>query len=267
MPSAASQSSDLSSDRMEVIAVVVPCYNESERLEPQTFVAWLEEHPRYRFVFVNDGSIDRTEELLLDLQAAHPGRIYAYSLPENGGKAEAVRQGVLHACEALAPDYFAYWDADLATPLQELPGFAATLDTQPHVDIVLGSRVKLLGRRIERRPLRHYLGRIFATAASMTLRLAVYDTQCGAKMFRNTDATRAAFHDPFTTKWVFDVQLLKRYLHRASAGSIVELPLHEWRDVAGSKVKPQDFFVAFFDLLRIARQRRPRILPPGEKSE
>ena len=151
-----------------------------------------------------------------------------------------------------------FWDADLATPLDELPRFAAVLDERPEIELVLGSRVRLLGRRIERRAVRHYLGRVFATGASMTLGLAVYDTQCGAKLFRSTPRLRALLAEPFLTSWVFDVEILARFVRSlrgetrlTAAERIYELPLRRWTDVPGSKVKPWDFVRSGVELLRI----------------
>lgn len=240
----------------DTVAIIIPCYNEAARLDPQRFVKWSGDNPRTVLIFANDGSTDSTGQMLDELAEKDRNRFFAFHLNSNSGKAEAVRQGVLHAFDVCGAAYFGYWDADLATPLDEIPRFIEQLDRQPDINIVLGSRVKLLGRQIERKMLRHYLGRVFATAASMTLGLKVYDTQCGAKMFRRNTATERAFAQQFTTRWVFDVQLLQRYLRNAKADTIVELPLMRWRDVEGSKVKPRDFFVAFFDLVRIATDKK-----------
>ena len=111
---------------------------------------------------------------------------------------------------------------------------------------------------IERRALRHYLWRVFATAASLTLGLRIYDTQCGAKLFRASPPMQALFQDPFATRWLGDVELLARLI-QARRGTalppaeevIYEFPLIEWHDVAGSKVKAWDFATSLYGLARI----------------
>ncbi len=244
---------------MSRTVIVVPCYNEARRLDPDAFAAFVEHHDDVDFTLVNDGSSDNTAVILRALEARHPSRFSVLDLDPNRGKAEAVRGGLVKSFGE-GVDCVGFWDADLATPLAAIPQLRAVLDAQPEIDMVFGSRVKLLGRSIERSMLRHYLGRVFATVVSVMLRLAVYDTQCGAKLFRATPEVTALFDDPFVTTWVFDVEIIARLIRarRSShgpdvAGSIYEFPLEEWHDVAGSKLGPSDFARAVGEIFRIWR--------------
>jgi glycosyltransferase involved in cell wall biosynthesis len=234
--------------------IVVPCYNEELRLPVDQFQRFLCES-QVRFVFVDDGSRDKTLDRLESLRKGHEDRVFVLRSPANEGKAEAVRMGINFAQQQDA-EYIGYWDADLATPLDAIPQFMAVFAERPDLDMVFGSRVKLLGRRVERRTGRHYLGRVFATVVSVMLRLPIYDTQCGAKIFRVRPETGGLTAEPFRTRWVFDVELLARYIRQqgspnAAAQRIYEYPLLVWEDVGGSKVKPFDFFVALRDVMRI----------------
>jgi dolichyl-phosphate beta-glucosyltransferase len=229
------------------VAVVVPCYNEAARLERDTFRAYA---ASVRFIFVNDGSTDDTSAVLHGLGAD------VIDLPHRG-KAEAVRQGMLRAFTLDCP-YVAYWDADLSTPLDALDALCAILDADPAIDVVLGSRVQLLGRAITRREARHYAGRVLATIASLVLRLPVYDTQCGAKVFRAKPEIAALFAEPWMSTWVFDVELLARLAAARpnAAAGLYELPLDTWTDVPGSRVRALDGLRALWDLARIWRRYR-----------
>ena len=240
--------------------IVVPCFNEAARFHANEFEEFGSEHPDVRFVFVDDGSTDGTLELLQDLATRCPDACGVLALPANVGKAEAVRAGMNRAFSEGAV-YAGYWDADLATPLDEIPSFVDELDAHPALELLLGSRVKLLGRSIERLASRHYLGRVSATAISLALRLPVYDTQCGAKLFRATPESKALFGAPFRTRWIFDVEILARMLDARrdpdlprAEEAIREMPLWQWRDVGGSKVKPIDFFKSMLELSKIRRR-------------
>lgn len=252
----------LGSGRMATVDIIVPCYNEAERLDASAFVAFCAAVPDVQLHLVDDGSTDDTATVIQQLAAAIPDRITATSLPANAGKAGAVRAGLQQAIAAGA-SRVGYWDADLATPLDAIPRLNAILDRRPEIEIVLGSRVQLLGRRITRNPLRHYGGRVFATFASMVLRMPVYDTQCGAKIFRVTPLLDAALRDPFETGWTFDVELLARLADLRVEGGLsaleavtYEYPLEQWDDVEGSAVRAVDFPIALGHLARIWRGRR-----------
>jgi len=239
---------------------VVPCYNEARRLDVTALGRYAASGSAHRFLFVNDGSTDGTLRLLESLRDSDAARFGVLSLPKNSGKAEAVRQGIL-AASADRGDYLGYWDADLATPLSAIKQFCGVLDERPDLELVMGARVKLLGRFIHRKGARHYLGRLFATAVSLVLGIGVYDTQCGAKLFRASGPMRALFDEPFISSWIFDVEILARLIRdRRNAGLpaaetvIYEFPLDEWRDVSGSKLRPHDFARSALELAAIYRR-------------
>jgi glycosyltransferase involved in cell wall biosynthesis len=240
--------------------VVIPCYNEERRLDPRS-VEQLVADPRIDVILVDDGSTDGTRLLIERIAAGAPGRITAISLARNAGKAEAVRIGVTDALARIArgearDDVVGYLDADFATPSREV---ARMLDIFLASDkkVAMGSRIARLGARVRRNQARHYLGRIFATTASIVLDMAIYDTQCGAKLFRDTPALRAAMSAPFRSRWVFDVELIGRLITgRDGAPALaeddfLEIPLEVWEDVRGSKLGIHGALRGGIDLLRL----------------
>ena len=252
-------------------AIVIPCFNEARRLKPETFFDYLDKNEGIFFYFVNDGSNDRTEVILEDMCARAPDRLYWKSLDQNKGKAEAVREGILTAMEQDF-DAIGYLDADLSAPLECINDLLKCLQ-DPNIRLAMGSRVLLLGRRIKRKAVRHYLGRAFATAASLVLGMAVYDTQCGAKIFKTDATSKQLFSDPFFTRWIFDVELLVKMmaLHRYSGlpaldRCVLEYPLKQWENAGGSKLKISDYAVACIDLLKISMFRFVPGLIPQFKS-
>jgi len=238
--------------------LVVPCFNEEKRLAADVFHAFVQGKDWLTILLVDDGSGDGTRGVLQALKERDPKHFEVLGLDFNGGKAEAVRRGVLHALD-LNAHCIGFWDADLATPLEALQEFVDTLEDNAAVEMALGSRVQLLGRSIDRDRGRHYFGRVAATAVSLMLGLRVYDTQCGAKLFRVTPGLRALFAEPFLTRWVFDVEILARWMKGQAPGTdrrtlesrVVEIPLRQWTDVKGSRLKPTDFLKAPMELGRI----------------
>lgn len=234
--------------------LVVPCYNESKRLKQDEFLHFVEQHEDIAILFANDGSRDNTLQVLEELTARHE-RLLLYDIQPNGGKAEAVRKAMLYAAEKFSPQYIAFWDADLATPLNEVEPMIQWADRG--FDIVMGLRLMRLGAKVKRKSSRHYLGRCFATVASLMLHLPVYDTQCGAKMFR-TSVVKTLFDEQFITRWLFDVEILARYKQnygvQRAIERIYEFPLYQWQDIDGSQLKSRDFFKAPIELLKIRKK-------------
>ena len=246
--------------RSERIGIVVPCHNEAGRLDVAAF-AQLAGRPGVGVHFVDDGSTDTTAHVLDEVARLVPASVRVQRLDRNVGKAEAVRRGLLAAIEAGA-ELVGYLDADLATSPEDFMRLARAATDNPELVVVLGSRVGLLGHEVDRTRRRHYLGRVFATAASLVLRLRVYDTQNGAKLFRTGLEVADALSVPFASRWAFDVELLGRLARgRAEVAGLepdrmLEIPVLRWRDVEGSHLKPVSSLRTALDLVVVSRRLR-----------
>lgn len=231
---------------------IVPCYNEANRLPVEKFFHFIEKNDEIFFLFVNDGSGDSTLEVIQRMSEENSRCLYL-DLEHNGGKAEAVRAGMIWAYENCSAGYIGFWDADLATPLEEIPQFISEAENR-NFEMVTGLRLKRLGAKVKRKTSRHYLGRIFATVASAVLGLPVFDTQCGAKLYRK-EIVGALFETPFLTRWLFDVELLARYIRIYGKDNaekkIYEYPVYQWEDIGGSRLKLKDFMKAPYELYKI----------------
>ena len=242
-----------------MLTIVVPCYNEANRLTPEVFVDFIRQNPGIDFLFVNDGSTDTTQEVIAAMTSQAEKRIGQLHIPVNGGKAEAVRRGILQALANPAPEYVGYWDADLATPLAAIHDLLAAAQAAPARQFICGARVRRMGAYIRRQWLRHYFGRLIATAASTILELPFYDTQCGAKLIGRDLAARI-FMQPFISPWLFDLELIARIIgnlgRRQAYEAIYEVPLAAWTDVGESKVRLSYLPRIPYELLRIRRTYR-----------
>ena len=238
--------------------MIIPCYNEANRLPVDAFISYLNRVPLVQFCFVNDGSHDDTQAVLERLQRQYPNQIRVLNLASNQGKAGAVRAGMLH-CSDESFDYLGYLDADLATPLDAIGDLQTVLDQKPTLDLVMGSRIKFLGADIRRDAFRHYVGRVIATFISNILKLPVYDTQCGAKLFRRGVVT-GLFSEPFLSPWLFDVEILARLIRQHGRATIpvhaAEVPLKQWIEQSDSRISPTYMFRMWYELYRIHQTYR-----------
>ncbi len=250
---------------MSGAALVVPCYNEEARLDRDAMLALCDARPDLQIAFVDDGSTDGTLQKLRLIAERRPSQVDVLTLPSNAGKAEAVRRGLLAALVG-SREVVGYFDADLSTPVPEILCLLSVMEDRG-VAVAMGSRVARLGSDIRRSATRHYLGRTFASLASLILRVPVYDTQCGAKLFRRSPSLAAALETPFLSTWAFDVELLGRLLIGTPAAApipaedFLEVPLGCWHDVPGSKLRPAAMIGTLKDLVMIRAdlQRRRTI--------
>lgn len=233
--------------------VIVPCYNEANRLNGNEFDKFTKTNPDIKFLFVNDGSKDDTVNVLLKMVSANSS-FFLLDLKNNVGKGEAVRQGVIHSLDSFDNvDIIAFFDADIATPFSDLKSMIIIIEKGEYY-MVTGCRFKRMGGDIERRYSRFFLGRIFATFAANILKLPVYDTQCGAKLFK-AEIAKVIFEKPFISKWLFDIELFARiivnYGYVNAKSKILEFPLTEWKDVRGSKLRVKDILRQPYNLYKI----------------
>lgn len=208
---------------------------------------------------MNDHSDDGTGRILQNLVDQHTEDSGILNLESNQGKAEAVRQGMLWTLKN-KPNckYAGFIDADLATPLNEVLELSQKIKQYSNPAMLMGSRVKIYGSSdIQRSETRHYIGRIIATFISRSLQLAIYDTQCGFKFFRN-DVLKNLFEEKFISKWLFDVEIIfrlkKLYAEKQLSTQLFEIPLKQWHEKGGSKISWLYIFLVPFDLMKIRRK-------------
>ena len=240
----------------ENIAIVVPCYNEETRLPKNDFIRFLNETSQCKIVFSDDGSRDNTLKVLEEIKETAPNRVYINCLKKNGGKAAAVRDGVLYCYnQNLDFEKIAFLDSDLATSLKECLKVSKRI--KKNIVFSFGSRIQKIDNRIDRKLYRHIIGRGIATVISIILDMNVYDTQCGCKVFRR-DLAQVIFKDSFISRWLFDVELFFRIKHHYKGKKMRkiarEIPLKAWIDKDESKVKFSYSIKLWYDLYKINKK-------------
>ena len=230
-------------------SIIIPCYNEANRLHLEMFLNFARNHPKVSFVFVDDGSKDLTINLLCGAMAALPNQIDVLMMSRNAGKAEAVRHGLKFAAKR-GDKYIAFLDADLATPLNAINDFISVADRLGNIDVVFGSRAGGLGRRVYRDAHRKVISLVCASMGRLATGLALKDTQCGAKLFRNTPHLKTCLDAPFTAGWLFDVELFLRISNpdKLKRKNFFEYPVLEWTEIPGSNIKPSDVIKSGFKM-------------------
>jgi glycosyltransferase involved in cell wall biosynthesis len=224
-------------------SVVIPCFNEAARIG-QTLRLTLDylasNGPESELIVINDGSTDATGTNARGVLAKAKIKTRLLENFPNRGKGAAVRKGLLAAQKPIG----LFFDADLSTPLEEIPKVIEPI-ANGEVDIAFGSRAldrSLIG--IHQPWRREHGGRVFNLLARVATGLPFWDTQCGFKAFR-LDVCRPILEAARISGFAFDVELL--YLARRAGLQIREIPVR-WNHAEGSKVH------FFHDGLRMLRE-------------
>ena len=210
-------------------SIVIPAYNESGRILAtlESVVGCIRARGwRAEVLVVNDGSTDRTAEIVRDFQAGAP-EVKLIENPGNRGKGYSVRAGMMQG----AADLVMFTDSDLSAPIEEAERLFAAIAAG--ADIAIGSRWLESGRQTHRQPLyRQIFGRCFNAVTRLIMGLPFADTQCGFKAF-----TRSAAHTVFQLqtieRWGFDPEILFIALKRGYR--VVEVPV-SWAHDARSRM-------------------------------
>jgi len=237
----------------DAVSIIIPAYNEEHRivLTLETLVRWCE--PRFsgfEVICVDDGSTDRTWELIRNLEA--DGHLRCFRLDRNRGKGYAVAFGMRRARGGVR----FFTDADLPYSPE---AFIASMEAfHDHgCDMVTGARDMLqseMGDRIG--AVRKITGRVFSALANRLVRMDVGDSQCGFKGF-TADAAETIFPLLQTRGYAFDVEIFA--LARAFNYTVCRIPVRLMKQ-DGSKIRlAVDPFKMALDLLKIAWRTRKRV--------
>jgi len=226
-------------------SIILPAYNESARITAtldKILAHSTERGWNVEVIVVNDGSSDRTAEIVLEYAKKHAA-LRLLENPGNRGKGFSVRNGMLHA----KGDILLFSDADLSSPIEEADKLFAAI--VKGADIAIGSRWIDSRLQIRKQPLhRRIFGRIFNLALRLILGLQFKDTQCGFNAFTRRSA-QAIFPQQEIERWGFDPELL--YLARKFGFTVSEVPV-AWAHREGTRIHPlRDGVRMFVELLRI----------------
>lgn len=222
----------MGSKPIEMIAIIIPCYNEANRLKINELDK-LARHTNTFVYLVNDGSTDTTKQVIGNY-AKTKTNVIAIQYEKNEGKAQTIFKTIQKLKVDTNYNYIGYLDADFATDANQYIKLINKL-LSSNKSYIFGSRIATLSSHIKRSPLRHYVGRIVITLLNIKYKLGIYDSQCGAKLFSKEIITEVS-SKPFYTNWLFDIEIFLRLKNSNLLYSGIEFPLEKWEDIAGSKI-------------------------------
>ncbi|MEW7278704.1 dolichyl-phosphate beta-glucosyltransferase [Aquimarina sp. 2201CG1-2-11] len=223
--------------------IIIPCYNEENRLNVTAFINFIKEENEYHLCFVNDGSKDNTIDVLMKIQSIDTNKVSVIDIKKNSGKAAAVRAGARYLHSRSDIKFIGFIDADLSTDFEDFDGLLKTLKTNKELSFVFGSRAKNASETIKKNGVRAMISKLINILIVFILGLSIQDTQCGAKVFK-AELVPVIFNKNFFSRWLFDVEMfikMKRHFGKATImNKIYEQPLKRWVHMEDSKLGLKD---------------------------
>lgn len=225
------------------LSVVIPAYNEEQRLPeslPEIIRFVQQQDYTIEVIVVDDGSADRTAEIVREFQAQAP--FVELIQVEHGGKGHAVKAGMLRACG----DYLFLCDSDLSMPIAEVNKFLPSVVGE--YDVAIASREVAGARRYHEPAYRHLMGRVFNLVVRLLAVHGIHDTQAGFKCFRR-GAAQEIFRLQTIKGWGFDVECL--FIAQRRGMRVVEVPIN-WYYKERSQIRPfQDTYRMLVEVLKV----------------
>ena len=231
--------------------IIIPCFNEEKRILTDEFLDFVNSHPNCNFLFVDDGSKDLTSEVISNL-SNQSNQIDGLILDKNSGKAEAIRAGMNNVIKKNTYDCLGYLDADLAIPFSELERLMGKVDEG--FQFVFSSKKPTKNSELEIKFKRYFVGRVLSSMVRFSLKLKIYDTQCGCKLM-TSELASLSFKDKFISSWLFDIELIWRIIISRDRAffreKAIEIPVKKLIDRGSSRIKISDLFSLPFEFLKI----------------
>jgi glycosyltransferase involved in cell wall biosynthesis len=235
------------------VGIIIPCYNEANRLNISSFEKCLKTYHDFQLCFVNDGSTDHTLDVLSNFQKEFENRVTVIDIKKNKGKAAAIRAGSRFLYSLKKVKYVGYLDADLSTDFEEFNELVENLKLEKRLIMVFGSRDSD-NNNIKRNKLRNFFSKVISSFIKLILKLPIKDTQCGAKVFR-VKYIPIMYNSKFKSKWLFDIELFLRlkiyFKNKKIMNYIKEYPLKNWVHVDDSKLGLKDSVQIPYKLAKI----------------
>lgn len=225
--------------KQPLLSLIIPVYNERARLISgisKVLVYLKRQSYSWELIIVDDGSEIPVKKFLKN---SFPLTIYR--LQKNSGKGAAIRYGVTKA----KGKFIVFSDIDLSVSIDFLTQMLRELQHHP---VVIASRRLPESRIVVHQPyIREFSGRIFTAVSNILCNTAVADVTCGFKGYHR-DTAQLLFGKSRINRWVFDTELV--FLARKFGISVFEMPV-DWKNKAGSKVKPWDSILSIIEVIKI----------------